>query len=87
MRYDFTTPTGLTLSRVRRTLPYDTALDGFAEKLDRTRGGLFSSGVDYPGRYAPGTIVIDTATRFLYLVQPGGKALRYGVGVGRPGFG
>lgn len=52
MRYDFTTPTGLTLTRQRRTLAYDTALDGFAEKLDRTRGGLFSSGVDYPGRYS-----------------------------------
>lgn len=52
MRYDFTTPTGLKLTRQRRTLAYDTALDGFAEKLDRTRGGLFSSGVDYPGRYS-----------------------------------
>ncbi len=43
--------------------------------------------VDYPTRQAPGTIVIDTKTRFLYLVQPGGTAIRYGVGVGRPGFG
>ncbi len=42
--------------------------------------------VDYDGRHAPGTIVIDTPNRFLYLVQPGGKAVRYGIGVGRPGF-
>jgi lipoprotein-anchoring transpeptidase ErfK/SrfK len=42
--------------------------------------------VAYDGPYAAGTIVIDTAHRFLYLVQPGGKALRYGVGVGREGF-
>ncbi len=42
--------------------------------------------VDYDGPHAPGTIVIDTPSRFLYLVQPGGKALRYGIGVGRPGF-
>ncbi|MCM0021478.1 MAG: anthranilate synthase component I, partial [Tagaea sp.] len=52
MRTEFVTKTGLTLSRTRHPLPYETALDGFAEKLDRTRGGLFSSGVDYPGRYS-----------------------------------
>jgi lipoprotein-anchoring transpeptidase ErfK/SrfK len=42
--------------------------------------------VDYDGRHAPGTIVIHTPSKFLYLVQPGGKAVRYGIGVGRPGF-
>jgi len=35
---------------------------------------------------APGTILIDTNRRFLYLIEKGGKAIRYGVGVGRPGF-
>src|ERR1700729_571332 len=34
----------------------------------------------------PGTIIISTAERHLYLVQPGGRALRYGIGVGRDGF-
>ena len=42
--------------------------------------------VSYPANYAPGTIVIDTAERRLYLVEPGGQALRYGIGVGRDGF-
>jgi lipoprotein-anchoring transpeptidase ErfK/SrfK len=42
--------------------------------------------VDYTGKEEPGTIVIDTPNRFLYLVQPNGRALRYGIGVGRPGF-
>ncbi|AWB25123.1 L,D-transpeptidase [Methylobacterium currus] len=42
--------------------------------------------VAYDGGHRPGTIVIDTPSRFLYLVQPGGRALRYGIGVGRPGF-
>jgi lipoprotein-anchoring transpeptidase ErfK/SrfK len=42
--------------------------------------------VAYGGRHKPGTIVIDTPNRFLYLVQPGGRAIRYGIGVGRPGF-
>jgi lipoprotein-anchoring transpeptidase ErfK/SrfK len=35
---------------------------------------------------APGTILIDTNNRFLYLVQPNSRALRYGIGVGRDGF-
>jgi lipoprotein-anchoring transpeptidase ErfK/SrfK len=42
--------------------------------------------VEYHGRESPGTIVIDTPNKFLFLVQGDGKALRYGVGVGRPGF-
>ena len=37
-------------------------------------------------RQPPGTIVIDTASRHLYYTQPGGKALQYGIGVGREGF-
>src|SRR5471030_1114116 len=35
---------------------------------------------------APGTIIISTAERHLYVIQPGGRALRYGIGVGRDGF-
>jgi lipoprotein-anchoring transpeptidase ErfK/SrfK len=42
--------------------------------------------VSYDGRFAPGTIVVDTNEKRLYLVLQGGRALRYGVGVGRPGF-
>jgi len=39
--------------------------------------------VDYPTSHAPGTIVVNTSQRFLYLVGSNGRALRYGVGVGR----
>jgi lipoprotein-anchoring transpeptidase ErfK/SrfK len=42
--------------------------------------------VAYATREAPGTIVIDTPNTYLYLVLGGGKALRYGIGVGREGF-
>jgi lipoprotein-anchoring transpeptidase ErfK/SrfK len=42
--------------------------------------------VAYNGPYAPGTILVSTSERRLYLVLPGHQALRYGVGVGRPGF-
>jgi lipoprotein-anchoring transpeptidase ErfK/SrfK len=42
--------------------------------------------VAYNGPYGAGTIVVSTAERRLYLVLGGGQAMRYGVGVGRPGF-
>ena len=42
--------------------------------------------VFYRTNEAPGTIIIDTPRRFLYLVQNNNTALRYGVGVGRDGF-
>ncbi|KQS91161.1 MULTISPECIES: L,D-transpeptidase [unclassified Rhizobium] len=42
--------------------------------------------VAYETQEKPGTIVIDTNNRFLYLVTGNGEARRYGVGVGKPGF-
>ena len=42
--------------------------------------------VNYAGTYAPGTIVVNTSERRLYLVLQNGQALRYGIGVGRDGF-
>ncbi|WP_084175070.1 L,D-transpeptidase [Afifella pfennigii] len=43
--------------------------------------------VAYDGSEAPGTIIVDAGNKFLYLIRPGGQAIRYGVGVGREGFG
>ena len=40
----------------------------------------------YRSTEPPGTIIVQTAERFLYVVQPGGRAIRYGIGVGREGF-
>ncbi|MFV0280462.1 MAG: L,D-transpeptidase [Rhodoblastus sp.] len=42
--------------------------------------------VDYSTQERPGTIIVDTSDKHLYLVQSGGRAIRYGIGVGRPGF-
>ena len=42
--------------------------------------------VAYAGGQGPGTVVIDTGAKFLYLVEGGGHALRYGIGVAKPGF-
>lgn len=47
---------------------------------------LLPQEVAYDGPGVPGSIVIDTVNRFLYLVEADGTARRYGVGVGRPGF-
>lgn len=42
--------------------------------------------VGYAGPHAPGTIIVDTNARRLYYVLDGGLAVRYGIGVARPGF-
>ncbi|MCA1244128.1 L,D-transpeptidase [Stappia stellulata] len=43
--------------------------------------------VRYRTSEKPGSIIVDTDDRYLYFVLPGGKAVRYGIGVGREGFG
>ena len=42
--------------------------------------------VAYSSREAPGTVIIDTPHTYLYYVLGNGKAIRYGIGVGRDGF-
>ena len=42
--------------------------------------------VDYSGKESAGTIVVDSNNKFLYLVEGNGRAMRYGIGVGREGF-
>ena len=42
--------------------------------------------VDDPTGQRPGTLVVHTAERYLYLVEEGGRAMRYGVGIGKEGF-
>jgi lipoprotein-anchoring transpeptidase ErfK/SrfK len=47
---------------------------------------LWRQEVEYPTQEAPGTLVVDTPNKYLYHVQPAGRAMRYGIGVGREGF-
>ncbi len=68
-------------------------LDARLEPVDRAESGrptmdprFMRQRVAYYGAEKPGTVVINTEERFLYLVEGDGKALRYGIGVGRPGF-
>ena len=49
-------------------------------------GSIRRQTVSYPGNHAPGTTIVNTTERRLYLIQDGGTALKYGIGVGRVGF-
>src|SRR6476660_5647511 len=53
----------------------------------RSSGPIPRTVVDFQSSYAPGTIFIDTTERRLYLVTGRSQAIRYGIGVGRDGFG
>lgn len=69
------------------TLPQTYEDSGYDNSIDYAIAPQFQRQiVSYRGKERPGTIVIDTNERFLYLVQEGGRAIRYGIGVGRPGF-
>ena len=57
-----------------------------ATDISKVDDRFFRQEVDYHRSELPGTLVVDTSNRFLYLVQEGGKALRYGIGVGRAGL-
>ena len=58
-----------------------------AINLSRIRPGYLRTVVDYDSGEKPGTIVVDPAHKYLYLTDGRGQAIRYGVGVGRQGFG
>jgi lipoprotein-anchoring transpeptidase ErfK/SrfK len=53
---------------------------------NQVRADLRRATVNYPSDEAPGTIIVDTGNTYLYYILGGGKAIRYGIGVGREGF-
>jgi len=62
---------------------------GMSEETDATAetpARLRRQFVDYATAEAPGAVIIDTPNTYLYFVLGGGKAIRYGIGVGREGF-
>ena len=82
-------PTGAGVSSFTRTsygaLP-DEPYPIPAVDLKKLKARYRRSIVDFPTAEIPGTIIVDTPNRFLYLVLGDGKAMRYGVGIGRDGF-
>ncbi|EAV45195.1 hypothetical protein SIAM614_17759 [Roseibium aggregatum IAM 12614] len=57
-----------------------------APDLKKVPERYYRKQVDYPTSEKVGTLVVDTSNYYLYLVQENGKAMRYGVGLGRAGF-
>jgi lipoprotein-anchoring transpeptidase ErfK/SrfK len=57
-----------------------------APSTDEMPAALRRQVVSYQGNEAAGTVIVDTAHTYLYLVLGGGRAMRYGIGVGRDGF-
>lgn len=57
-----------------------------AVDLTKLEPRLYRQVVDYPTEEKPGTVIVNTTERYLYHVQEGGTAMRYGVGIGRSGF-
>jgi len=57
-----------------------------AINLKKVPERFYRQQVDYPTTERVGTLVVDTQNFYLYLVQENGKAMRYGVGLGRAGF-
>ena len=88
------------ISRLAISFGLMTALTGvgLADTNDFSGGGPASNligakvspirkeNVNFTGNYQPGTIVVNTAERRLYLVEANGRAIKYGIGVGRAGF-
>jgi lipoprotein-anchoring transpeptidase ErfK/SrfK len=66
--------------------PYESVVPEPAESAAAVPEQLRRQIVNYPTREAPGAIIVDTPNTYLYYVLGGGKAVRYGIGVGREGF-
>jgi lipoprotein-anchoring transpeptidase ErfK/SrfK len=54
--------------------------------IDRVKPQFRRQVVSYQTTERPGTIIVNTRERFLYYILPNGKAVRYGIGVGKQGF-
>lgn len=82
------TSTGVYPSSAARVYDFDSNKWVEASTLQHYRGGspIKKQIVDYETKLAAGTIVVETAERRLYLVLEDGKAMKYGIGVGRDGF-
>ncbi len=92
---DLSNPWIMQIPRSQASAVQDIKRSAKKKKRSRTTSNRYSrripkqflpTTVPYSSSHAPGTVIIDTTTRYLYLVQSNGTARRYGVGVGRPGF-
>jgi len=77
--------TRVPMAAVRPAAPPTSAPAPARESAQPQQGSIPRQMVDWTGQQEPGSIVVSTQERRLYLVLGDGKAMRYGVGVGRPG--
>lgn len=70
-------PAGGTVEGVYNAPPDDAAA---------AASGKTAQQVEYQSTEAPGTIIVDTSSKHLYFIEGGGRAIQYGIGVGREGF-
>ena len=88
--YGQTPPSGLLPESSVYAAMYDEVVDGGfrvpAVPYQQIDPRFYRQEVESPFAEKPGTIIVDTGNRFLYLILPNGRAMRYGVGIGREGF-
>ena len=88
--YGQTPPSGLLPETSQYAAMYGPVSDGGfqvpAIPYQQIDARFYRHEVESPFAEPPGTIIVDTGNRFLYLIQPNGRAMRYGVGIGRQGF-
>lgn len=78
-------PVSLPPAEMYAAMP-DGEFDIPAVPYQKIKSIYYRQAVPDPTGAAPGTLVVDTANRFLYLVLPFGEAIRYGVAIGKEGF-
>jgi lipoprotein-anchoring transpeptidase ErfK/SrfK len=74
------------MEQIRRERAYNDLITFPPTDLSKVPKKFRRQIVSYAGRHWPGTIIVDTAERHLYLILENQQAIRYGVGVGRDGF-
>ena len=84
-RADATPPLGADVLSMYAAMP-DEAFPIPAARIDLLDPKYYRQVVPYTTSEQPGTIIVDTPNRFLYLVRADSQAMRYGVGIGREGF-
>lgn len=77
---------GLTFATAAASLATAKSIVNFKAEPWKLKKKFLPRMVEYTSEEKPGTIIINTKRRFLYLVMGNGKAKRYGIGVGRDGF-
>ncbi len=78
--------TGAAIAENQSGSVYNNVRYNFGSNTWKMDSKFLPAEVSYSSKEKPGTIIINTRKKYLYVVQEGGKAKRFGIGVGRRGF-